>query len=74
MIDAAAAGKFHIYGVETIDEGIEILTGLPAGERDERGAFSDGSVNQKVERRLTEFAECARAFREGAGEEERQKK
>jgi predicted ATP-dependent protease len=74
VIDAAAAGKFHIHAVETIDEGIEILTGLPAGERDERGEFPDGSVNQKVERRLTEFAERARAFREGAREEERQKK
>ena len=74
VIDAAAAGNFHIYAVVTIDDGIEILTGLPAGERDGRGEFADGSINQKVERRLVEFAERARAFRESAGEEERQKR
>jgi hypothetical protein len=57
IVDAAAAGKFHIYAVETIDQGIEILTGLPAGSHDENGKFPDGSINQRVERRLVEFAE-----------------
>jgi len=74
VIEGVETGKFHIYAVETIDEGIEILTGLSAGKRDEMGKFPDGSINQRVERRLTEFAERARAFREGAGEVERQEK
>ena len=44
IVDAAAAGKFHIHAVETIDKGIEILTGVPAGSRDESGKFPDGSI------------------------------
>jgi predicted ATP-dependent protease len=71
VIDAAAAGKFHLYAVETIDEGIEILTGLPAGRRNEQGKFPEGSINQKVEQQLIEFAEQARAFCRGTGEEEK---
>ena len=66
VIDAVAAEKFHIYAVETIDEGIEILTRRPAGERGESGRFPDGTLNQEVERRLLEFAEEVRAFRGGA--------
>lgn len=57
VVDAVRAGKFHIYAVNTIDEGIEILTGVPAGERDGSGKFPDGTVNQKVEARLLELAE-----------------
>lgn len=71
VIDAATAGKFHLYAVETIDEGIEILTGLPAGRRNEQGKFPEGSINQKVEQQLIEFAEQARAFYRGTGEEEK---
>jgi len=57
VVDAVRGGKFKIYAVETIDQGIEILTGLPAGERDASGKFPNGSVNQRVEARLVEFAE-----------------
>ncbi|HWP46640.1 MAG TPA: ATP-binding protein [Candidatus Limnocylindrales bacterium] len=57
VVEAAAAGKFHIYPVETVDEGIEILTGIPAGERDETGNFPQGSINQRVEARLIALAE-----------------
>jgi lon-related putative ATP-dependent protease len=57
VIDAVKEGKFHIYPVETIDQGIEILTGIPAGERDENGNFSEGTINQKVEARLIALAE-----------------
>lgn len=57
VVDAVKSGTFHIYAVETIDEGIEILTGVPAGERDASGKFPEGSVNQKVESRLIELAE-----------------
>jgi lon-related putative ATP-dependent protease len=57
VVDAVRAGTFKIYAVETIDEGIEVLTGLPAGERDSSGKFPEGSVNQKVEARLIELAE-----------------
>lgn len=62
---ATAEGHFHIYAVTTIDQGIEVLTGLPAGERDETGAFPEGSINEKVESRLKVFAERAKAFQKG---------
>jgi lon-related putative ATP-dependent protease len=57
VVEAVKSGKFHVYAVETIDQGIEILTGVAAGERDAAGQFPAGSVNQKVEARLIELAE-----------------
>jgi len=57
VVQAVRAGQFHMYAVETIDKGIEILTGLSAGERDPAGKFPNGSINQRVEARLAELAE-----------------
>ena len=57
VIEAVRAGKFRVYAVETIDQGMEILTGIPAGERDSAGNFPAGSVNQRVEARLVDLAE-----------------
>jgi hypothetical protein len=48
--------------VDTIDQGIEILTGLPAGERDEAGNYAQGSLNQRVEARLATLADKWRSF------------
>jgi lon-related putative ATP-dependent protease len=62
VVEACHAGKFHIYAVETIDEGIEILTGVKAGTPNDDGAFPDGSINARVRRRLVEFAEAGRSF------------
>jgi lon-related putative ATP-dependent protease len=62
VIDAVAAGQFQIYAVETIDQGLEILTGLAAGERDEAGNFPEGSLNQRVEARLVAMAEQLQSF------------
>jgi lon-related putative ATP-dependent protease len=61
VVDAVAAGKFHVYPVETIDQGIELLTGVEAGERDGTGKFPEGSVNHRVEARLIDLAEKRRA-------------
>jgi len=68
VVEAVAAGRFHVYPVETVDQGIAILTGVPAGERDSGGQFPPGTINFRVERRLSEFAARARApaAREGA--------
>jgi len=55
VVEACAKGEFAVIPVETIDQGIALLTGLPAGERDARGAFPPGSVNRKVEARLATF-------------------
>jgi predicted ATP-dependent protease len=68
VIQAVEAGRFHIFAVDTIDQGIEVLTGRSAGSRDETGRFPDGSINGLVEQRLTTFAKQARAFRIGPGE------
>ena len=62
VVDAVQAGQFHIYPMRTVDEALELLTGIPAGERDEEGSFPAGSVNQLVETRLRELAEKQRAF------------
>jgi predicted ATP-dependent protease len=56
VVDACAAGRFAIYPIETIDQGIALLTGRPSGERDATGAWPEGSVNRLVEDRLTRFA------------------
>jgi len=62
VVDAVRDGKFHIYPVSTIDEGIEILTGVEAGERDGKGNYPEGTVNDAVQARLKELAEKVKAF------------
>lgn len=62
VVEAVAKGEFWIFAVETVDQGIEILTGRPAGERGPDGRFLGGSVNQLVEARLASMAEVARRF------------
>ncbi len=69
VVEAVAAGQFHIYPVETVDQGIEILTGVPAGERDEAGNYPEGSINYLVQARLAELARKQAAF--GAKAEEK---
>jgi lon-related putative ATP-dependent protease len=56
VVEAVRAGRFHLWSVRTVDEGIELLTGTAAGERGPDGRFADGSVNDLVELRLREFA------------------
>jgi predicted ATP-dependent protease len=67
VVQAVADGQFHVYAIDTIDQGLEILTGLPAGARDKTGRFPPASVNDRVERRLMEFAQRTRAFRSNGG-------
>jgi lon-related putative ATP-dependent protease len=64
IVDAVKAGKFHIYPVKTIDEGIEILTGTEAGIRRSDGTFEEKKVNYLVDKRLKEIAEKLREFPE----------
>ena len=65
VIEAAGMGEFAIYPVASIDEGIEILTGVAAGKRDADGVFPEGSINRRVEDRLIAMAEKRRAFGKG---------
>jgi lon-related putative ATP-dependent protease len=62
VVDASADGKFAIYPVTSIDEGITVLTGLPAGERGSDGAYPTGSVNRLIEDRLRSFANIRKSF------------
>ena len=64
VVEAVRAEQFHIYAVKTVDEGLELLTGLPAGELDADGVFPDGSVHAQVEARLRKFAEHAKSERD----------
>ena len=57
VVAAARAGKFHVYPITTIQEGIELLTGVPAGVRLDEGGFSKNSIFARVEERLLVFAE-----------------
>ena len=66
VVEAVAQSKFHIYPVSTIEEGIELLTGMPAGEADEEGNYPEGTVYARVQARLNEYAEAMRK----AGERE----
>lgn len=70
VVEAVAEGRFSIYAVSTVDEGIEILTGKPAGERDAEGRYPEGTVNRAVQERMRSLAERERQFRRAEGEEE----
>lgn len=68
VVDAVSAGRFHIYAVKTIDEGIEILTGTPAGERQQDGSYPVGTINHRVDLRLREYAHRMKEFAVSGGE------
>lgn len=65
VIEAVEKGEFHIYPVETIDQGIELLTGMEAGTRQADGHYPEASVNGRADRRLRGLAETLRSFRFG---------
>jgi predicted ATP-dependent protease len=62
VVDAVRQGQFHIYSARTIDEGIEILTGIPAGEKRKDGTYPKSTVNYLVDKRLKEMAERLKGF------------
>ncbi|MDH7510111.1 MAG: ATP-binding protein [Methanolinea sp.] len=65
VIEAAKEGKFAIYPVSTIDEGIEVLTGVRAGKRQPDGTFEEGTVNDRVDKRLKEMAKILKEYYPG---------
>jgi lon-related putative ATP-dependent protease len=62
-----AAGRFHVWSVESIDQGIELLTGTPAGEPDANGSYPEGTVFARVTKRLRELADIHRSYGKDAG-------
>jgi hypothetical protein len=68
IVDAVAAGRFHVHTVTAIDDAIELLTGISAGAPDASGAFPPGSLNARVDARLAALAERQRQFGRGVAE------
>jgi predicted ATP-dependent protease len=62
VVEAAEAGRFHVHPVETVDQAVEVLTGLTAGERDATWKYPAESLNGRVEARLVALAERLREF------------
>ena len=60
VIEAVKEGTFHIYAISTIDEGIELLTGVPAGSKDENGNFPAGTINYLVYNKLKKYAKVSK--------------
>ena len=59
VVEAVKNKKFHIYTISTIEQGIELLTGVPAGKKDETGRFPAGSVNCLAYARLRKYAKIS---------------
>jgi ATP-dependent Lon protease len=62
VIEAVAAGKFHIYPIKTIDMGIEILTGIKAGKKKKDGTFEVDTVNYLVDEEMHRLASSWKTF------------
>jgi ATP-dependent Lon protease len=69
VIDAIKKKRFHIYAIDTIDEGIELLSGVKAGKRTKNGLFEKGSVNDLVDLKLAHFAEQIKSYLDSGGDE-----
>jgi predicted ATP-dependent protease len=65
VVDAVAAGRFQIYAVATVEEGIELLTGVPAGVADPQGRYPEGTVFAAAEARLMKFHAAIAALARG---------
>ena len=67
VIAAVEAGRFQVYPVSHVDQALTLLTGLPAGERDDQGEFPEGSLNRRICERLAELADQRRSFSNKSG-------
>jgi predicted ATP-dependent protease len=74
VVDAVREGNFHIWQVEHVDQGIELLTGVPAGYKNEDGDYPEGTVNYTVNQKLEDLAIGIKEFEDRqedeSGEEE----
>ena len=59
VVQAVKEGKFHVYAVSTLDEGIEILTGVPAGKRNKDGKYTAGTIKYLAYEKLKQYNENA---------------
>ena len=70
VVDAVSAGKFHIYPVGKVEEGIELLTGVAAGEKQDDGLFPEGTVFARVAARLEEIRDALKEESESDKDDE----
>ncbi len=63
VVEAVKKGKFHIYPIKSVDEGISLLTGIPAGKKLKSGRYSKDSVNDTVQRKLIDMARTWKGFK-----------
>lgn len=68
VIDSVQKGRFHVWAVRTVEDGIELLTGVPAGTRQEDGTYFPGTVHSAVQSRLSQLALELEAYGKGKGE------
>ena len=59
VVESVRSGRFHVWSARDVDDGIELLTGVPAGRRDADGRFPEGSLHARVEARLERWARIA---------------
>jgi predicted ATP-dependent protease len=71
VVDAVNEGKFHVYAVSNVDEGIEILTGIKAGVKKKEGTYPENSINYKVDKKLKEMAARLKQFAAPPAEEKK---
>jgi len=71
VTEAVKQGRFYIYAISSVDDGIEILTGVEAGQKKEDGNYPDGTINYKVDRKLKEMASKLKQFALPPGEEKK---
>ena len=62
VVEAVRAGQFHVYAVSSVDQGIELLTGIPAGGLQRDGTYPEGGINALVQKRLGEYAQRMREY------------
>lgn len=73
VVDAVREDKFLIYPIDKVEEGLEVLTGMPAGELGEDGTYPEGTVNHLIMKRLTEISEALKEKKDEKEEEEKTK-
>jgi len=74
LVDAMKKGKFTIYPIDRVEEGLEILTGMPVGTLKEDGTYLEGTINYLIVKRLTEISEAVREKKEEEKEKEGKEK
>ncbi len=67
VVDAVKDGKFHVWAIESVDEGIELLTGIKAGVADDKGRYPEGTLYHMVDKKLVRLSQLAKKEEEKEG-------